>query len=217
MLRGAERDLAADAAGGAGDDEHAARQEGGAAHDRSRRSGVQLPLCAKEILSIFMKLSLYARQNYTIYSAHYYAKRNILGCENLPKGVRSLPKGVRRRFDTILCSYQILKKKSTYLNPPLDPSSYGVGDDRGGRGRGRGAGEHGGACVNHSASTWLSIQHVLFPCPIYVNSILNLFRVVEYTQGSTAFSLNLLIRAGKCSPALSGVIRKWPPQYESEK
>ena len=48
MLRGAERDLAADAAGGAGDDEHAARQEGGAAHDRSRKSGVQLALCAKE-------------------------------------------------------------------------------------------------------------------------------------------------------------------------
>ena len=208
MLRGAERDLAADAARGAGDDEHAARQEGGAAHDRSRRSGVQLPLCAKEILSIFMKLSLYARQNYTIYSAHYYAKRNILGCENLPKGVR-------RRFDTILCSYQILKKKSTYLNPPLDPSSYGVGDDRGGRGRGRGAGEHGGACVNHSASTWL-IGFTFTIYNIYVN-ILNLFRVVEYTQGSTAFSLNLLIRAGKCSPALSGVIRKWPPQYESEK
>ena len=44
MLRGAEGDLAADAAGGAGDDDHAARQEGRAAHDRGRRRGVQFAL-----------------------------------------------------------------------------------------------------------------------------------------------------------------------------
>ena len=38
VLGGAERYLAADAAGGAGDDDHAAGQQGRAAHDRSRRS-----------------------------------------------------------------------------------------------------------------------------------------------------------------------------------
>ena len=44
MLGGAECDLSADAAGGAGDDNHAAREEGGAAHDRGRVRRVQLAL-----------------------------------------------------------------------------------------------------------------------------------------------------------------------------
>ena len=44
MLGGAECDLPADAAGGAGDDDHAAREERGAAHDRGRAGRVKLAL-----------------------------------------------------------------------------------------------------------------------------------------------------------------------------
>ena len=44
MLGGAECDLPADAAGGAGDDDHAAREERGAAHDRGRARRVKQAL-----------------------------------------------------------------------------------------------------------------------------------------------------------------------------
>ena len=44
VLGGAECDLPADAAGGAGDNDHAAREEGGAAHDRGRARRVKLAL-----------------------------------------------------------------------------------------------------------------------------------------------------------------------------
>ena len=112
-----------------------------------------------------------------------------------------------------------LEYNRTSLNSPLDQPSYGEGDERGSRGRGRGAGEHSGAGVHRANFPFNLFFSVMADCYILFLSLLspvrrdfkNLFRMVENTQNSAYFAPNLRIAAG-----LLWGNKKWEPQYKGQ-